>query len=534
MNRREFLRLAGYGSLGAMMLPDVNRAAQRRQIPSRPSFGKRLNILILMTDEQRAVQHWPESWAHDNLKSLDRLRKHGLNFTSAFTNACQCSPSRATFLTSTYAPVIGTTRTDGTLNPALPNLARILSSAGYNVVYKGKWHLNINYLMPYAVTNSEQLAAALMNDRALMDTYGFSGWNSPDAGTTAGGSMADLQTLGAGVGGNDARYVGGSNPGDDTANVLQFLDRYDSADPFCLMVSLVNPHDIFIYPDAKLFGISGYEIPAFDKLPIELPATYNEDLSNKPAVQASFVDALNTVWPFTSESPALLYAQLYAYLTSLADIQLTRILDMLDAKGLTKDTLIVQVADHGEMGLSHGGLRQKDYTAYEEMIRIPMIFSNPRLFPYPVETDCLAGLIDVLPTLITVAGLDEERERWTLQGCDLSPLFSHPDRPIQDRILFTYDDQFLNPQGAGHIRCIRKKTWKFALYFAPSGAFPTEYEMYDLANDPLERFNLAYGETPPRYRHQRKRLQSELNQLMEETGTLPSQYVSPTSGHPQS
>ena len=346
--------------------------------------------------------------------------------------------------------------------------------------------------------------------------------------------MADLQTLGAGVGGNDARYVGGSNPGDDTANVLQFLDRYDSADPFCLIVSLVNPHDIFIYPDAKLFGISGYEIPAFDKLPIELPATYNEDLSNKPAIQASFVDALNIVWPFTSESPALLYARLYAYLTSLADIQLTRILDMLDAKGLTKDTLIVRVADHGEMGLSHGGLRQKDYTAYEEMIRIPMIFSNPRLFPYPVETDCLAGLIDVLPTLITVAGLDEERERWTLQGCDLTPLFSHPDRPIQDRILFTYDDQFLNPQGAGHIRCIRKKTWKFALYFAPGGTFPTEYEMYDLANDPLERFNLAYGETPPRYRHQRKRLQSELNQLMEETGTLPSQYVSPTSGHPQS
>ncbi len=78
---------------------------------------------------------------------------------------------------------------------------------------------------------------------------------------------------------------------------------------------------------------------------------------------------------------------------------------MLDSRGLTRDTLIVRVADHGELGFSHGGLRQKDYTAYEEMIHIPMIFSNPRLFPCPVETDCLAGLIDVLPTLLTVAGL---------------------------------------------------------------------------------------------------------------------------------
>src|SRR5262249_14851569 len=144
MNRRKFLRLAGYGGLGAVMASSASRCGQGSS--SKSPFDQRLNILILMTDEQRAVQHWPESWANDNLKSLDRLRQHGLNFTSACTNTSQCSPSRATFLTSTYAPVNRTTMTDGTLNPALPNLAQILSKAGYNVVYKGKWHLNINYL----------------------------------------------------------------------------------------------------------------------------------------------------------------------------------------------------------------------------------------------------------------------------------------------------------------------------------------------------------------------------------------------------
>jgi choline-sulfatase len=251
-----------------MIPPGVGRGARGKKGP----FGKPPNILILMTDEQRAVQHWPARWAERNLKSLNRLRAHGLNFSAGFTNACQCSPSRATFLTSTYAPINRVTITDGTLNPELPNLARILASAGYNVVYKGKWHLDTNYLKPFAVMNSEDLATALENDQALKESYGFPGWNSPDAGTTAGGSMADLQTLGGGVGGNDARYVGGGNPGDDTANILQFLARYDSHAPFCLIASLVNPHDIFVYPNARLFGISGYDPSAFSAPPIELAA----------------------------------------------------------------------------------------------------------------------------------------------------------------------------------------------------------------------------------------------------------------------
>ena len=95
----------------------VGRAARRSK---GPPFGKPLNIVILMTDEQRAVQHWPARWAERNLKSLNRLRAHGLNFTAAFTNACQCSPSRATFLTSTYAPINRVTITTGRLILSCP------------------------------------------------------------------------------------------------------------------------------------------------------------------------------------------------------------------------------------------------------------------------------------------------------------------------------------------------------------------------------------------------------------------------------
>ncbi len=521
MNRREFLRLAGLGGLGAI-IPGAGIGARIQAARFEPML-ERPNILILMTDEQRAARDWPAGWADANLPSLNRLRAHGINFNSAFANACQCSPSRSTFLTSTYAPVNRATLTPATLNPALPNLATIFAAAGYNVVYKGKWHLTSEFVTPFAADTPQDVSNIIANDQALETMYSLAGWNSPDAGT----SLTKPESLGGGAGGNDARYVSGTSVG-GVSNVLEFLSSYNSDAPFCLIVSLVNPHDVFVYP--KDIAASGYDVSAFSSLPIDLPPTCSEDLSTKPGVQASFLESLNDVWPFTMGAEPVLYSRFYAHLNTLADAQLTQILDLLDAKKLTEKTLIVRVADHGELGLAHGGLRQKDYAAYEEMIHIPMIFSNPALFPKPLETNALAGLIDVMPTLMAVAGIKPDFDLH-LQGHSLASLFHNPGGSIQDRILFTYDDGLSLPkpvQGAAHIRCIREANWKFAMYFDPSGAYPTEYEMYDLARDPLETLNLAHGTTPLRYRLERIRLETELIEMMAASGTLPSQARPPT------
>ena len=151
-------------------------------------------------------------------------------------------------------------------------------------------------------------------------------------------------------------------------------------------------------------------------MPIGLPPTFKENLSTKPPIQTEFLADLNNLWLFAQSNGALFYARFYAYLTALADTHVMQILDAVEAHGFTESTLIIRIADHGEMAMSHGGLRQKDYTAYEEVIRIPMVFSNPILFPKPLETDCPAGLIDLLPTLVTVAGLEGQKGQWALQG----------------------------------------------------------------------------------------------------------------------
>ena len=161
-------------------------------------------------------------------------------------------------------------------------------------------------------------------------------------------------------------------------------------------MSLVNPHDVFVYPHD--IGASGYGVAAFDSLPIDSHRPTARIFRAKPAVQGSFLESLNNVWPFTNGTEPVLYSRFYAYLNKLADAQSSKILNLLDAKGLTEKNLKWQEsADHGELRPRHGGLRQKDYAAYEEMIHIPMIFSNPVLFPRPLETNALAGLVMCSP-----------------------------------------------------------------------------------------------------------------------------------------
>ncbi len=72
--------------------------------------GKRPNVLVILTDQERAPQHWPDSFVTDHLPAMTRLQKHGLTFQRHCTNACLCSPSRATLLTGQFPARTGVTR----------------------------------------------------------------------------------------------------------------------------------------------------------------------------------------------------------------------------------------------------------------------------------------------------------------------------------------------------------------------------------------------------------------------------------------
>ena len=55
---------------------------------AKPKSLKGMNVILFITDQERAIQHFPSGWAKKNLPGLTRLQRNGVTFANAFTNAC--------------------------------------------------------------------------------------------------------------------------------------------------------------------------------------------------------------------------------------------------------------------------------------------------------------------------------------------------------------------------------------------------------------------------------------------------------------
>ncbi len=157
LSRRQFMQLATGSAIatGAGLSRSWALGAENGGAPEQ---GNRPNIVLIITDQERSPQYWPAGWADANLPNRKRLADHGLTFTRAFCNAAMCSPSRATLFTGLYPAQHGVEHTlttggslspnEPTLQPTTQNMARLLASAGYNVQYRGKWHLTKDVTVP--------------------------------------------------------------------------------------------------------------------------------------------------------------------------------------------------------------------------------------------------------------------------------------------------------------------------------------------------------------------------------------------------
>ena len=199
------------------------------------------------------------------------------------------------------------------------------------------------------------------------------------------------------------------------------------------------------------------------------PPTWNEDLSTKPRAQAEFRVVANQgngqIGPDDTELQ-LGYCRFYAYLCKHVDQQILEVLQALDASRHADDTVVVRIADHGDMAMSHGLQRRKMFNMYEETLSIPFVISHPHLFKHcrGEQTDSLVSLIDLLPTLANLAGVPD-LDRWVFKGKDLSPILSNPRAEVQNHIHFTYEDLYFFVPSANYLRAIIEKRWKYAVYY---------------------------------------------------------------------
>lgn len=493
--------------------------------------NNRPNLLIIITDQERAVMHFPEGWAAKHLPSMEVLKRHGVEFKNGFCNACMCSPSRSTLFSGMYPAQHGVTDTlsfggkysitEPALNPGMSNLAHMLRPH-YDVQYRGKWHMSKGGM------NTVHPEKSLM--AAEVAQFGFRGWIPPDAGEDIA-----LPNFGGGYAEHDARYI---------KEAIEYIRQWKTekeagipVKPFALILSLVNPHDVLSYP--KTWEAGGYDESWLNGT-IEPPVSAEENLLEnwKPAAQwmlkAVSAVSLGELKSFEQKRN---YINFYGNLMQFIDGQIGILLGEFyerDERGrfgkpkqLARETVIVRLADHGEMGMAHGGLRQKAFNAYDETLRVPYIFSNPDVINNTgtaKTTHQLAGLIDIIPTL---GGLLQLQPASTIKGTDLSEAVLNPDLPedLQGSHLFTFDDVRAGnknvPQAvnaANRVRCVRTRDWKFNRYFHANGSYLEEFELYYIrgiedsethdpadANDPLgtalrglpyEFANLYYDENP--------------------------------------
>jgi len=497
-DRRSLLKSAAAAPLLALCSQGDAEAAHSSSLHG-------MNILLFMTDQQRATQHFPDGWEEEHLPGLHRLKQRGLSFEQATCNTCMCSPSRSTMMTGLFPAQHGVKYCLEANMPApafpqvelpldLPNLGSVLAAAGYATPYKGKWHCskaaanNPNAAQRPPCTPDEGWVPEDVNK------YGFQRWNPQDAGANqaicqAGGGSID----------NDGRFM--NDDGDPDAGnegALPYLrSQAAQQQPFFLTVSLVNPHDVLAYPMG--FAAFGYDDAWLDDTGIDLPESVNEDLSTKPGVQSQFLKMTTPMRP-NSPDQQRHYLNFYGNLMKASDAYLVQLLDTLEEQGLLENTLIVYTSDHGEMGMAHGGMIQKNFNAYEETLRVPLVFSNPALFPGPLTSDALVSHVDFLPTIASlVDATPGDAPTW--QGRDYSSLLLDPvAEGGQDYTVFTYDDfqsgqpRGPYPTGANHIVSIREARYTFARYYDPTGAAPDEYEMYDRQEDPAQVTNLAWSD----------------------------------------
>jgi arylsulfatase A-like enzyme len=372
--------------------------------------GKPLNVLLIVTDQERARHLIP---AAVPLPQRDRLMERSTVFRAAHTATNLCSMSRANLYSGMHAQHNGVWENvpipnAGQLRSDISTLGHLFQDAGFVTGYFGKWHLTaIDEVNPPGVSHM----------RDLLSGYGFehSAQDGERDGTQGGW-----------------RYDAGSA---DAA--IEFMSkRRDDDRPWLAAVNFVNPHDIMFFQTSEHQQAS--RIMDFPH-PIQIAPDdplYAEDLgialddhfgpatlAGKPAAQAEFQKVMELALgeiPFDRLDLWSAYQNYYWNCLRDVDRQLGRVLDGLEASGQLDRTIVLYTADHGEMAGVHG-LREKTGIPYREVSNIPLWIHHPDVRSGST-TGALTSMIDVLPTLLSGAGVNMSQVREQhpeLEGVDL-------------------------------------------------------------------------------------------------------------------
>jgi len=456
----------------------------------------RPNIVFIMSDDHAAHAMSCYGSRINTTPNLDRIAAGGMRFDNCFCTNSICTPSRAVILTGTYNHINGVTTLASRLDNRLQTFPKLLQAAGYQTAIVGKWHLG--------------------QGRAHQPA-GFDFWRVlPGQGLYHDPEMIDR---------DGTRVYKGYVTDLITDMSLDWLRARDRERPFCLLCHHKAPHRRW-EPDAK-------HATMYDDVDIPEPATFHDDYSHRSAAAAAaemridrnldekdlkmpvppgLTPAQEKSWKYQR------YIKDYLRVVAAIDDNVGRLLDYLDAEGLSENTLVVYTSDQGFFLGDHNWYDKR--FMYEESLRMPFLVRYPRQIAAGSVCGDMALNLDFAPTFLELAGVDVPVE---FQGRSLVPLF-RARRPADWRTSMYYrywmHKAHHNVYAHYGLRTLR---YKLIYYYNDALGQPgtidetyePEWELFDLEKDPGE---LRSVHDDPVYADTVAALKDEMHWLQAEFG----------------
>ena len=469
------------------------------------------NIIFIMSDDLTTQAISAYGGIYKDIAptpNMDRVAREGMLFQDVLCNNSICGPSRAAILTGNNSNINGYYKNEsgGRFDASLWTFPQEFQKNGYQTSLFGKWHLG-------------------------SEPKGFDVFKYHKAANQQGNYWNPLYN----ENGKDVKEKGyATNLSTDFA--LNWLENErDEKVPFMMMLQYKAPHRSW-KPDTK------YET-LWDEIEMPYPTNFNDDykgreltagdtemtmdylsrrdmkyetpehLKGKERMQWDFYGAKSgqivqpedmtheegRKWKFQT------YIKDYLACVKSVDDNIGRVLDYLDKKGLSNNTIVVVTSDQGFYLGEHGFFDKR--FIYEESIRMPFIVRYPTIVKAGSVNDDIITNMDFAATLLEMAGLSTTQK---MQGKSFAPILKGITPKDWQQAMYYHYYEFPYWHHVQPHYGIRTKEYTLSHFYYNVDV----WELYDLNKDPKQMNNII---NDPQYASVITSLKKELNKLMKES-----------------
>ncbi len=444
--------------------------------------SKKPNLIFILTDQLRydVLGYSGDSIA--KTPNIDRLASESVNFINALSCTPVSAAYRASLFTGKYTSSNGMVINELRINPDQQALGHVLTNAGYETGYLGKWHL-------YGNCSDHHADSCAFVPRGKY-RLGFDGvWKAYNFHHNY---MSSYYYEDRPV---KISYGEGTfEPEVQFKQAMEYLDEVAKSDkPFALVLSVGIPHDPWTkenLPDKYYQMFSPQQFP--------LPPTWSDvpdPMMDRNTQPKQWVD----YWkPNLSEMKRIYYG-----MTAAIDEYMGNLLKKIDELDLAENTILVFTSDHGEMFGQNGRIFKMSF--YDPSARIPLLIRYPDKLKANTKDDICINSVDMMPTLLGLMNLKVPKD---VEGVNLSQRIT-TGKGLEPEMAFM--------QGMGHTfqwkdgfewRAVRDKQYTYARYLKGNQEL-----LFDNLSDPLQTTNQIEN---PQYAKVKQRMKEFMEKKMNE------------------